>query len=188
MKFPEFIKTVSPDDYPEYKTIPKEAQVKKAIDRVLALIHKEAEALGGDYSRVFLGGWSQGAVLAVMAALDKDCPSLGGCFSLSGTFQPEGVEVACKEPLKSTPFLLTVALKDDLYPVMLLYPMVEKLRAVGFNIELREKNMDHCLNGSIGCQAGHYEERLLSQWIAGWYQNSSLGALFEKAPSSVELS
>merc|ERR1719217_907256 len=102
MKFPEFIKTVSPDDYPEYKTIPKEAQVKKAIDRVLALIHKEAEALGGDYSRIFLGGWSQGATLVKSVAIHPDCPSLGGILSICGTFQTEWVDAALKMPVKST--------------------------------------------------------------------------------------
>ena len=77
MKFSEFIKTLSPDAHPEIQ-IPIEAQVQKSIDRVLAIIHKEAAALGGDYSRIFLGGWSQGGTMALLTAIHKDCPTLGG--------------------------------------------------------------------------------------------------------------
>ena len=41
LKFADFIKTVKPDDHPEME-IPKEAQVTKVVDRVLAIIHEEA--------------------------------------------------------------------------------------------------------------------------------------------------
>ena len=56
----EYFKSLSPDVPPGTngfreggETYAKEAQVKKSIDRVLAIIHREAAALGGDYSRVF---------------------------------------------------------------------------------------------------------------------------------------
>jgi predicted esterase len=181
-KFSDWIKTLSPDSHPEIN-IPKEAQVKKSIDRVLALIHKEAAVLGGDYSRVFLGGWSQGAAVALCAAIHKDCPSLGGVLSTTGTFHVNRVEEALKEPVKTTPFVLYVGVKDDTYPVMLLNPMVERLRAVGYQIEMREKNMDHNLNGNIG-PACKVEERWMKQYIEALYQDSSLGALM-KAASAV---
>jgi len=117
------------------------------------------------------------------AALAKDCPSLGGVLTITGTCHTESVDVAVKEPVKSTPFALYVGVKDDLYPVCLLKPQVERLRAVGYQVDLREKNMDHCLNGQIGA-AGVAEERWINQWIAGWYEDSSLGALM-KAHSAV---
>ena len=66
--------------------------------------------------------------------------------------------------------------KDDTYPVMLLNPMVERLRAMGYQIEMREKNMDHNLNGNIG-PACKVEERWMKQYIEALYQDSSLGAL-----------
>merc|ERR1719235_134398 len=176
-KFSEFIKTIPADAHPEIN-IPKEAQVEKSINRILALIHKEAKALGGDYSRIHLGGWSQGATVALCAAIHKECPSLGGTLATTGTFHRPRVAEAVKEPVKTTPFVLYVGVKDDTYPVMLLNPMVENLRSVGYKIELREKNMDHNLNGNIG-PAYKVEERWMKHYIEAIYQNSSLGALLK---------
>merc|ERR1719235_255622 len=177
-KFSEFIKTIPADAHPEIN-IPKEAQVAKSINRIVALIHKEAKALGGDYSRIFLGGWSQGATVALCAAVHKECPSLGGALAITGTFHVNRVAEALKEPVKTTPFTLYVGVKDDTYPVMLLNPMVEKLRSMGYKIELREKNMDHNLNGNIG-PASSVEERWMKQYLEKeMYQDSSLGALMK---------
>jgi predicted esterase len=181
-KFAEWIKTISPNTHPEIN-IPKEAQVEKSVNRVLKVIHKEAARLGGDYSRIFLGGWSQGATVALLAAIHKDCPSLGGVLATTGTFHTKRVADAATGSVKTTPFVLYVGVKDDTYPVMLLNPMVEKLRSIGYQIELREKNMDHNLNGNIG-PAYKVEERWMKQYIEAMYQESSLGALM-KANSAV---
>jgi predicted esterase len=184
-KFSEYIKTIPEDAHPEIN-IPKEAQVAKSIDRIVKLIHKEAAVLGGDYSRIFLGGWSQGAAVALCAAVHKDCPSLGGVLAITGTFHRQRVEDALKEPLKTTPFVLYVGIKDDTYPVKLLMQMVEKLRAVGYSIELREKNMDHNLNGNLG-PASSVEERWMKQYIEMMYQDSSLGALMKANSTAAPL-
>merc|ERR1719379_2543860 len=184
-KFSDWIKTLSPDAHCEVN-IPKEAQVKKSIDRVLALIHKEAAALGGDYSRVFLGGWSQGAVLAPLVALDKDCPPIGGVFSLCGTLHADKVAAALKEPVKSTPMLFIIAAKDDYYSPLLIKPVIERLQAGGYKVELREKPMTHTLCGQVG-DPGKVEERWIRQFIEGFYEKSSLGALMEAHPSEVRL-
>merc|ERR1719235_544204 len=184
-KFSEFIKTIPADAHPEIN-IPKEAQVTKSINRILALIHKEAKALGGDYSRIHLGGWSQGATVALCAAIHKECPSLGGTLATTGTFHRPRVAEAVKEPVKTTPFVLYVGVKDDTYPVMLLNPMVENLRSVGYQIELREKNMDHNLNGNIG-PAYKVEERWMKQYIEAMYQDSSLGALMKANSAATPL-
>lgn len=180
LKFADFVKTVKPDMHPETHK-PKEAQVQKSIDRVLALIHKEAAALGGDYSRVYLGGWSQGAVLAMIAAIHKDCPSIGGCMTICGTCHDDMIDDACKAP-KSTPFLLYVAAKDDLYPVMLLKPQIDRLRAHGYQIDLREMAMDHCLQGQLG-PLDDPEGFWIKKWIEGMYQENSLGALLQAQPA-----
>jgi predicted esterase len=176
-KFAAFLNSLPKDSHPEIN-VPKEAQVEKSINRVVALIHKEAEKLGGDYSRIFLGGWSQGATVALCAAVHKDCPTLGGCLAITGTYHTKRVDDALKNPVKTTPFVLYVGVKDDTYPVMLLMPMVEKMRAAGFQIELREKNMDHNLNGNIG-PAFKVEERWMKQYVEVLYQDSSLGALMK---------
>jgi len=174
-KFSEFIKTVSPDSHSEIQ-IPKEAQVKKTIDRILAIIHAEAAVLGGDYSRIFIGGYSQGGTSVLHAAIHEDCPSLGGVFTCCSTLHVERVTAALAAPVKSTPFVLYAGAKDDIYPVMLLRPTVERLQAAGYQVDFREKNMDHCCNGNVG-PADEVEERLLKQWIEANYQASSLGAL-----------
>ena len=157
--------------------------MEKSIDRILTLIHKEAAVLGGDYSRIYLGGWSQGATLALNTAIHKDCPSLGGILSITGTFHVPRVEAAIQQPVKTTPFCMYVGVKDDTYPLMLLHPMVEKLRAVGFKIDLREKDMGHNLNGRVGGKASLIEERWIKHYIESIYQESSLGS-FLKMPSA----
>merc|ERR1719313_1886119 len=58
--------------------------------------------------------------------------------------------------------------------------MIESLRKVGYQFELREKNMDHNLNGNIG-PACNVEERWMKQYIETLYQDSSLGALMKKS-------
>jgi predicted esterase len=181
-KFQEFLKTIKADTHPEIE-IPKEAQVTKTVNRIIALIHKEAAVLGGDYSRIYLGGWSQGATVALLTAIHKDCPSLGGLLSITGTLHVPRVEAALQQPVKTTPFRLYAGVKDDTYPLMKLKPMIEKLRAVGYNIELREKDMGHNLNGRVGGKASDIEERWMGHYIDDIFQESTIGSLL-KTPSA----
>lgn len=55
-------------------------------DKVLSMIETETDILGGDASKVFVGGFSQGGILslAVFLRYEKLDNGLGGVFSLSG--------------------------------------------------------------------------------------------------------
>lgn len=54
---------------------------KKQIQRIWQLIHREAKALGGDYKRIFLVGYSQGADMAIHIGVGFNKP-LGGIVAL----------------------------------------------------------------------------------------------------------
>ena len=95
------------------------------------------------------------------------------------------MDAAEKMPVKSTPFVLYVGNKDDFYPVMLLKPMIDRLRAMRYQIDLREKRMDHCLNGQLGV-SGDVEENWIKHYIEDMVQDSTLGAI-QKSDSAAPL-
>ena len=75
----------------------------------MKLILAEVELLG-DASKVFVGGFSQGGVLANGVVLHPQCPpNLGGIFAQSGlqSFPSEGIK------LPSFPILLVHGTDDD---------------------------------------------------------------------------
>ena len=65
--------------------------------------------------------------------------------------------------------------------------MVERLRAAGYQIDLREKPMNHCLQGNIG-KGSTAEERWIKQFLDARYQDSSLGALMKTHSAVAPLS
>ena len=81
--------------------------------------------------------------------------------------------------------MLYAGVKDATYPLMLLKPMVERLRAAGYQIDLREKDMNHCLDGRLGgkLNANIAEEYWIKKFLEERYQEASLGSLM-KAPSA----
>ena len=46
-----------------------ETQIAKSTKRVLTVIHQEARLLGEDYTKIFLGGFSQGCCMSIQVAL-----------------------------------------------------------------------------------------------------------------------
>jgi predicted esterase len=166
-----------PDNaHPELE-IPKQKQVQKRIDESVALIKSEVAVLNGDSKKLFLGGWSQGAVVALHAALDKDCPSLGGVLGITPTLHPSQVEKAVNdENKKDTPFCLYLGNKDTTYPVKLLEPLINKLRDGGYQdkFDVEYHDMEHSLNGVTidekEIDSNEVEEMWINAYIEKMYE------------------
>ena len=58
------------------------------ITVLVEVVEKEVKYFGGDRSKVFVGGFSQGAAMTLDFYL-KQQPRLGGCFALSGFLFPQ---------------------------------------------------------------------------------------------------
>ena len=64
-----------------------EAQVTRSTQRVLTVTDQEAALLGNDYSKVFIGGFSQGCCMSINTALLCK-QTVGGVVGLSGHVFP----------------------------------------------------------------------------------------------------
>ncbi|GAA5928593.1 hypothetical protein JCM3775_004575 [Rhodotorula graminis] len=73
---------VSPNDPPPMPTREDESGMRKSVARVHALIQKELDK-GIDANRIVLGGFSQGCVISLLAAISSK-EKLGGVMCLSG--------------------------------------------------------------------------------------------------------
>ena len=60
-----------------------EDQIATSTARVTQVLEEEAKALGGDYSKVFLGGFSQGCLMSLNTAILAPF-RVGGVLGLSG--------------------------------------------------------------------------------------------------------
>ena len=58
--------------------------MRSSVKTITELIDAEVEALGGDHSKVFVGGFSQGGTAAISTFLLYKAGRLGGCAVHSG--------------------------------------------------------------------------------------------------------
>jgi predicted esterase len=74
-----------------------ESQVLQSTKRVLSVLEQEVDKLDDkDYSKVFLGGFSQGCCMAISTALHAP-KTIGGVIGLSGAAFPFLIEKVIKE-------------------------------------------------------------------------------------------
>ena len=69
-----------------------ENQVQRSTKRVLTVLNEEAAVLGNDYSKVFVGGFSQGCCMAINVALSTD-KLVGAVVALSGHVFPQMLDI-----------------------------------------------------------------------------------------------
>ena len=60
-----------------------EEQINASTQRITSVIEEEAKALGGDFGKVFIGGFSQGCCMSLNTAILAPF-RLGGVVGLSG--------------------------------------------------------------------------------------------------------
>ena len=98
-----------------------------AADNLLRIIDEEAKVLGGDTTKIFIGGFSQGCMVSIAAFLKyKGLKRLGGVIGLSGmqgldhnkyvTFENEEEKERIMNMRKETPMFIYHGLDDKTLP------------------------------------------------------------------------
>jgi predicted esterase len=94
--------------------------IEQSIDYVTRILKREINALGGDASKVFLGGYNRGAciALATYLKLETSLGSLGGIFASGGVFCADldwdKIDISLK---KKTPILHYHSFEDMRVPM-----------------------------------------------------------------------
>ncbi len=132
--------------------------------RILRFLDESIEAYGLDARRVFLMGFSQGAIMSLCVALTRP-EKVAGVVVMSGRLLPEILPlIAPAERLRGLPFFVSHGTMDSVLPVRLGRSIQEALSALPVELEYREYGMGH----EIGTQS--------LEDISGWL-SLRLGAL-----------
>jgi predicted esterase len=95
----------------------EQSDVIKNSERINKVLESEVKLLNGDYNKVFIGGFSQGACMALHVALTNK-NKMGGLLILSGllfTFTAEEL-VNIQEPIRNTPIFIGHGSYDEVIP------------------------------------------------------------------------
>jgi len=84
--------------------------------RIIELIDKEAEELGGNYSKIFLFGYSQGACMSMYIGFNIK-QELGGIVSLSGVLFPEVLTQSTFNNNTKTKFFICHGESDKVFDI-----------------------------------------------------------------------
>jgi len=116
--------------------------IRKSQHAVDALIAQEVAA-GIAPSHIFLAGFSQGGAIALHSGLRYEQP-LGGILALS-TYLPlaETVKAEAHLATSSTPIFMAHGRSDPIVPYALGKASLERLTALGYNVEWHEYAMPH---------------------------------------------
>lgn len=108
---------------------------------VNAIIEEEIKKVGGDSKKVFIGGSSQGAAMALYVGLGYDKP-LGGVIGISGFKLEENIT---NENNKNTPIFLAHGTDDEVLPFINAQITYEKNRWISeHNVNFHEvRQMKH---------------------------------------------
>ena len=119
-----------------------EAGIKKSIHQITRLIEQEI-VHGMASNRIFLAGFSQGAVIATATALHHPEP-LGGVIALSG-YIPWAEETLRHLPTANArlPIFIGHGMEDDIVPVALGQRMYHALKSAGLPVIWHEYPMPH---------------------------------------------
>ena len=115
-------------------------EIDKAGDKIKQLIINEAKKLDNDFSKIFLGGFSQGACLAYHVALSFDY-TLGGLISFCGI---PNTKTKIKENNNKLNILSIAAEKDVYFPLEYLkkqtFDILGNFKNLKFKILLGEEH------------------------------------------------
>lgn len=121
------------------------AQAEASRQSLLRFIPAAVAAYGADPARVFLMGFSQGAIMSASVALTH--PELvAGAVLMSGRILPEIAPlIAPAEALRGLPILVVHGTRDDILPVAHGRASRESLSALSVALSYREYDMGHTI-------------------------------------------
>lgn len=117
----------------------------KNSKKIIDIINEEAKSYKGDYSRIFIGGFSQGACLSLHCAFNTPQP-IGGVLALSGVLFPQSIssinDIKAKE---STHIFIGHGRFDNVIDIEVAKASYEPILAMK-NVEFHEYPMKHSIN------------------------------------------
>ena len=129
----------------------------KSRAKLLQLI-QELKTIGWAPNKIFLYGFSQGALLSCDLAMFAPF-QLAGIVAISGyVYFFEEWKKSLKPSAFQTPWLITHGLEDDLLPVVTTRNQVQKLKDVGLPITWKEFMKDHEIDL-------HVETSFIRKWV-----------------------
>jgi phospholipase/carboxylesterase len=118
-------------------------QAKKSLGALPGFVDELVEAYGADGARVYLMGFSQGAMMSLALALVEP-ERIAGAVLMSGRFPAQALE---HEPdasaLAGKPFMVTHGLYDPVLPVAEGRVVRDKLKQLAVELTYREYPMAH---------------------------------------------
>jgi phospholipase/carboxylesterase len=113
-------------------------QFGQSLARLDAELDAQCEARGARREDVVVGGFSQGAILALALAVSPGRPVPAGVLSWCGTLPfDRGIDVDLSR-LAGVPVLFQVGVRDDVIPVEAMRRSANELRACGASLTARE--------------------------------------------------
>ena len=113
--------------------------------RINDIINREVKNVNGDYKKIFIGGFSQGACIALNVGLNFE-KELGGIIVFSGILFPFCTNNIKEEKL-DIPIYIGHGINDDIISVKLAKMSYEYLSTKGYkNITIYDFYMGHCVN------------------------------------------
>lgn len=124
-------------------------ELKESQERVTKVINDEVtNNLNGDYSKLFIGGFSQGAALSLYTAFELH-ENLGAVVCLSGHQLYENPDSQISDSKKSIPVFAYHGEDDPLLPFAIAFPFFTDLKKAGFDIHhYSEAGLAHSLSNN----------------------------------------
>ena len=125
-----------------------EEDINKSSERIVKLIHKEAEKFDVHYEKVYVGGFSQGACIALNIGLNFE-KELGGIIALSGILFPFCTKNVNVKSKKDMAIYIGHGEKDDMINIKLAKVSYKYFEENNFtNVKFREFSIGHSINGT----------------------------------------
>ncbi len=136
-------------------------QARKSLRLLPGFVDELVETYGADAGRVYLLGFSQGAMMSLALTLIRP-EMVAGVVAMSGRLPRQALEVEPdREALKGKPALVTHGLYDPVLPVENGRAVRDYLAALAVELTYREYPMQHEVSAeSLGDVAGWLTQRL----------------------------
>jgi phospholipase/carboxylesterase len=143
--------TFTPEGITADETIAAESRSK-----ILRFLAEAAEAYGADSRRLYLGGFSQGAIMSLYVALTHP-EVISGAVLMSGRLMPMAWEERAEDDrLRGLPILATHGLYDQVLPITSGREIRDKLSVLPIDFTYHEYPMAHEVSGESLAEATNW--------------------------------
>ena len=140
--------TFTPEGITADETVATESR-----DNILRFVGEAAETYGADPKRIYLGGFSQGAIMSLYVALTHS-EVIAGAVLMSGRLMPLAWEErASDDRLRGLPILATHGLYDPVLPIASGREIRDNLSTLPLDFTYREYPMAHEVSSESLAQA-----------------------------------